>query len=49
MDIRNLVTNRLIIKSTKKEDTDFCLGIWLDDEMGKYFSDPPREKANDTY
>jgi len=49
MDIKNLETNRLIIKSTKKEDTDFCLGIWLDDEMGKYFSDPPREKANDTY
>ena len=49
MDIKNLETNRLIIKSTKKEDTDFCLDIWLDDEMGKYFSDPPREKANDTY
>lgn len=44
-----LKTNRLIIKSTKKEDTDFCLDIWLDDEMGKYLSDPPREKANDTY
>lgn len=44
-----LKTNRLIIKSTKKEDTDFCLDIWLDDEMGKYLSDPPREKANNTY
>ena len=44
-----LITNRLIVKSTKKEDTDFCLEIWLDDEMGKYLSDPPREKANDTY
>ena len=44
-----LKTNRLIIKSTKKEDTDFCLDIWLDGEMGKYLSDPPREKANDTY
>ncbi len=44
-----LKTNRLIIKSTKKEDAGFCLDIWLDDEMGKYLSDPPREKANDTY
>lgn len=44
-----LKTKRLIIKSTKKEDTDFCLDIWLDDEMGKYLSDPPREKANNTY
>lgn len=44
-----LETKRLIIKNTKKEDTDFCLDIWLDDEMGKYLSDPPREKANDTY
>ncbi|MDO7205790.1 GNAT family N-acetyltransferase [Paraclostridium bifermentans] len=39
----------MIIKITKKEDTDFCLDIWLDDEMGKYLSDPPREKAADTY
>lgn len=44
-----LKTKRLIIKNTKKEDADFCLDIWLDDEMGKYLSDPPREKANDTY
>lgn len=49
MGIKNLETNRLIIRSTKKEDADFCLNIWLDDEMGKYLSDPPREKAGDTY
>jgi RimJ/RimL family protein N-acetyltransferase len=47
--MKNLETNRLIIKSTKNEDADFCLDIWLDDEMGKYLSDPPREKAKDTY
>jgi [ribosomal protein S5]-alanine N-acetyltransferase len=47
--IRNLETDRLIIKKTMKDDADFCLDIWLDDEMGKYLSDPPREKANDTY
>ena len=45
----SLEKNRLMIKSTKKQDTDFCLDIWLDDDMGKYLSDPPREKANDTY
>ena len=49
MKAQSFETNRLIIKSTKKEDTDFCLNIWLDDEMGKYLSDPPRDKADDTY
>lgn len=49
MDIKGLETKRLIIRSTKKEDTDFCLDIWLDDEMGKYLSDPPREKAGELY
>jgi len=47
--MKNLETNRLIIRSTKKEDTDFCLDIWLDDEMGKYLSDPLDEKASETY
>ena len=49
MVIKNLETSRLVIRSTKKEDTDFCLDIWLDDEMGKYMSDPPRDKAGDLY
>ncbi len=49
MIIKNLETSRLVIRSTKKEDTDFCLDIWLDDEMGKYMSDPPRDKAGDLY
>ncbi|WP_373899440.1 GNAT family N-acetyltransferase [Haloimpatiens sp. FM7315] len=44
-----LRTNRLVVRSTKKEDADFCMDIWLDKEMGKYLSDPPREKAGDTY
>lgn len=49
MNINNLETDRLIIRSTKKKDTSFCLDIWLDDEMGKYLSDPPREKADESY
>lgn len=49
MKINNLETDRLIIRSTKKKDTSFCLDVWLDDEMGKYLSDPPREKADAAY
>ncbi|MEG1255032.1 GNAT family N-acetyltransferase [Clostridium sp.] len=49
MRIKDLETSRLIIKNTRKEDASFCLDIWLDDEMGKYLSDPPRDKASDTY
>lgn len=45
----NLESKRLIIRKTKIKDTDFCLEIWLDDEMGKYLSDPPREKAGAEY
>lgn len=48
VEVKKLETNRLIIRKTKKEDADFCLDIWLDTEMGKYLSDPPRDKANDT-
>ncbi|SHH34615.1 Acetyltransferase (GNAT) domain-containing protein [Clostridium collagenovorans DSM 3089] len=46
---KSLETNRLIIKRTKKEDTSFCIDMWLDDEMGKYLSDPPRNAAGDIY
>ena len=42
-------SSRLIIRSTKKADTEFCLSIWLDDEMGKYLSDPPRALAGQIY
>lgn len=47
--LKQLESNRLIIRPTKKEDTDFCLDIWLDDEMGKYLSDPPRAFAGAIY
>lgn len=49
MMIKTLETDRLLIKRTQKEDADFCLDIWLDDEMGKYLSDPPHDKAGDAY
>lgn len=47
MVTEDIITNRLIIKSTREEDGPLCLDIWLDDEMGKYLSDPPRDKADE--
>jgi len=47
--IKKLETNRLVIRSTKKEDADFCIDMWSDDEMGKYMSNPPREKAGNFF
>lgn len=42
-----IVTDRLILRSIKQEDGPFCLSMWLDDEMGKYLSDSPKDKAED--
>lgn len=47
--MKEFETKRLRIQQTKKEDTDFCLEIWLDEVMGKYLCDPPREKAGKAY
>jgi RimJ/RimL family protein N-acetyltransferase len=47
MTTKDIVTNRLILRSTREEDGPFCLSIWLDDEMGRYLADPPREKADE--
>lgn len=47
MTTKDIVTNRLIIRSTQEQDGPFCLSIWLDDEMGKYLADPPRDKADE--
>ena len=40
-------TERLMLRSTRESDGEFCLSMWLDDEMGKYLSDPPRELADE--
>jgi RimJ/RimL family protein N-acetyltransferase len=40
-------TERLLIRSTRESDGAACLDIWLDDEMGRYMSDPPRDKADE--
>ena len=47
--IKDLETNRLVIRSTREEDADFCIDMWSDDEMGKYMSNPPRDKAGDFF
>lgn len=43
----DIVTDRLILRSTRESDGEFCLSLWLDDETGRYLSDPPRELADD--
>lgn len=45
----DIITKRLILKSLREEYAPLCLSIWLDEEMGKYLADPPREKASEDY
>ena len=45
-----LVYQRVLFNSHflyNTQDGSLCLNIWLDDEMGKYLSDPPRDKADE--
>lgn len=47
MQMPGMETMRLRIRSTRESDGPACLAIWLDDEMGKYMADPPRDKADE--
>ncbi len=47
MRMPDLETARLLIRGTRESDGPACLDIWLDDEMGKYMADPPRDKAGE--
>ncbi len=47
MTTNDIATERLILRSTQESDGEFCLSLWLDDEMGRYLSDPPRALADD--
>ena len=49
MIAKDIITERLRIRSLREEDSPLCFSIWLDDEMGKYLSDPPRESASEAY
>ncbi len=45
----DIVTQRLILRSTREEWGPLCVDLWLDDVEGKYLSDPPRDKADEKY
>jgi len=47
MQMPEIETERLLIRGTREMDGTACLDIWLDDEMGKFMADPPREKAGE--
>lgn len=49
MYMPEMETERLIIRSTRESDGPDCLSLWLDEEVGRYLSDPPREKASEKY
>lgn len=49
MQMDRIMTPRLLIRPTRPADGPDCLAIWLDEEMGRYLSDPPREKADESY
>lgn len=47
MTTEPILTERLVLRSTREADGPFCLSIWLDDEMGRYLADPPRDRADE--
>lgn len=47
MQMPEMVTERLLIRPTQESDGPACLDIWLDEEMGRYLSDPPRDMADE--
>ena len=50
MKIHNVLSgNQLIIRDYKKTDLNFLLSMWLDEENGKYMSDPTREYVDAAY
>ncbi|MBR4443061.1 MAG: GNAT family N-acetyltransferase [Clostridia bacterium] len=46
---KNLESPRLIIRSYRESDKDFCVSLWCDEENGKYMSDPARENIDERY
>lgn len=45
----DMETKRLVLRSTREEWGPLCVDIWLDEEMGRYMADPPRDKAGEEY
>lgn len=46
---KNIETPRLIIRSYKDGDRDFCLSLWCDSENGEYMADPLYENIDEKY
>lgn len=42
-------TPRLIIRSYKDADRDFCISLWCDSENGEYMADPRYENIDEKY
>ena len=42
-------TPRLLIRNYRKEDREFCLSLWCDEENGRYMSDPARKNIDEKY
>lgn len=47
MQMQEMITERLLIRPTRESDGPACLDIWLDEEMGRYMADPPRDRADE--
>lgn len=50
MRIKNiLIGTNIYIRNYEPADKDFCTSMWLDEENGRYLSDPTKEFADDDY
>ena len=45
----NLIGTNIYIRNYEPADKDFCTSMWLDEENGRYLSDPTKEFADDDY
>lgn len=49
MKIREIETQRLILRGFEKSDAGFAIGIWNDPEMGEYLPDPALDHIDEAY
>lgn len=45
----SIQTDRLILRSYREQDKNFCISMWCDAENGTYMSDPLLENADEKY
>ena len=45
----SIITPRLRLRAYEKDDMDFCMSIWCDEEAGKYMSDPAMKNVDEKY